>query len=45
MNLAGKIRYGLEFFSDAVAAPAWLAPVLLAGLLGLALRRIRPRPE
>ncbi len=44
MNLAGKLQHGLGFFSDAWAGPAWLAPVLLAGLLWLALRQARTRP-
>ena len=45
MNLAGKLLHGLAFFGDVVAVPAWFVPVLLAGLLGLALRRLRALPE
>jgi len=41
MNLAGKLQHHLAFFSDALAVPVALLPVLLAGVLFLALRRTR----
>ena len=41
MNLAGKLVHGLAFFRDTLAWPAPVMPLLLAGLLLLALARVR----
>jgi hypothetical protein len=41
MNLAGKLVHGLAYFHDALPLPAPVVPVLLAGLLLLALARVR----
>ena len=42
MNLAGKLVHGLAFFRDALVLPAPVGPAFLAGLLVLALARLRP---